>query len=113
MEDEYFGIDGPFAKEDQKLLGTEFDCEKSDDRSGGGESGVDGLENLSPRTKCVISKLLCTGKTTRRKTLPSQKMSNFSNYSCNRAKAVAPRSKKWTHEEILKLIELYEERPCL
>ena len=50
MEEEYFGIDGSFAEEDEKLLDAEFDCEKSDDRSGGGESDGDGLENLSPRT---------------------------------------------------------------
>ena len=93
MEDQSFTVYSIPSLPSQEFGLGESDSENGDDR----------LEDLDESAKTVLLQLLNKSKRKRKASCEIRKKS-LKNES---------KGKKWTHEEILKLIELYEERQCL
>ena len=90
----------------------EVQDENSSDSSG--EEGDDGLNDLTPAAKKILMKLVAKSKNKSKPVLQPINSSASANEPAGKKRGrKSAQSKKWAHEEILKLIELYEARPCL
>ena len=90
----------------------ELQDENSSDSSG--EERDDGLNDLTPAAKQILMKLVAESKNKDRPVLQPINSSASANEPVGKKRGrKSAKSKKWAHEEILKLIELYEAMPCL